>query len=356
MNTGAGKMLVGLLVLQSSLNEGVGPAVYIAADNYLVGQVLREAKDLGIKVTEDANDAAFLANEAILVTNVHKLFNGRSAFGVGETRIPLGAVVIDDTHACLAVIASQFRIELKANHPAYQELLALFNDDLKAQSALGLIEIKGEDPYAIMVVPFWAWQDKREQVLTILHNHRADKALEFGWPLLKEVVPHCQCAFGGRRLEIAARCLPIDRIPSFSKAKRRIYMTATLADDGVLITQLGADPKSVAEPIRPKGPGEIGDRIIIAPHEVNDEITDDDVKALAVEVGKTRNVTVIVPSEKRAGYWKDVADQILMSGNIAAGIEKIKAASLVGITVLVNRYDGVDLPDDACPAHHRRSA
>src|SRR6185312_8066533 len=48
MNTGAGKTLVGLLILQSSLNEGVGPAVYVTPDNYLLSQVIAEATDLGI--------------------------------------------------------------------------------------------------------------------------------------------------------------------------------------------------------------------------------------------------------------------------------------------------------------------
>src|SRR6266404_5936661 len=42
MNTGSGKTLVGLVLLQSSLNEGVLPAVYVSADNYLVEQVLTE--------------------------------------------------------------------------------------------------------------------------------------------------------------------------------------------------------------------------------------------------------------------------------------------------------------------------
>jgi type III restriction/modification enzyme restriction subunit len=307
MNTGSGKMLVGLLALQSSLNEGVGPAVYVAADNYLVRQVLREAADLGVKATDDTTNGAFLANEAILVVNIHKLVNGKSAFGVGESRIPVGAIVIDDAHACLAVVAEQFTIELPASHSAYGELLGLFDDDLRLQSELGLIEIKGEDPNALMVVPFWAWYGKREQVLSILHKYRKNEELAFSWPLLKEAIPYCQCVFEGRKLEIAARCLPIDRILSFARAKRRIYMTATLADDGILVTRLQAEPNSIADPIRPKGAGEIGDRMIIAPHELNDAITDDDVKALVVDVAKTRNVTVIVPSEKRADYWSDVA-------------------------------------------------
>jgi replicative superfamily II helicase len=53
MNTGSGKTLVGLLLLQSSLNEGCGPAAYICPDSYLVEQVTAEAKELGITTTSD---------------------------------------------------------------------------------------------------------------------------------------------------------------------------------------------------------------------------------------------------------------------------------------------------------------
>ncbi|WP_409558842.1 helicase C-terminal domain-containing protein [Agrobacterium sp.] len=348
MNTGSGKMLIGLLALQSSLNEQVGPALYVAPDNYLAGQVLQEAEDLGIKATDDINSAAYLSGDAILVVNVHKLFNGKSLFGVGETRITIGTVVIDDAHACLSVIADQFMMRLPTAHPAYHALFALFEEDLRLQSELGLIEVKGEDPNALILTPFWSWYDKREQVISILHKHRNTEALTFSWPLLKNVIPFCQCVFGGSGLEISPRCLPVDAIASFSNAKRRIYMTATLADDGVLVTQLQADVAAISDPIKPKGAGEIGDRMIIAPQEVNPDITDSDVKSIAVEVAKTRNVVVIVPSERRSHFWKDVASQVLMSSNISAGVDRLKSGEHVGITVLVNRYDGVDLPEEAC--------
>ncbi|MFM0330077.1 helicase C-terminal domain-containing protein [Paraburkholderia strydomiana] len=153
--------------------------------------------------------------------------------------------------------------------------------------------------------------------------------------------------FSGRRLEIAPRCLPIEQIPSFARAKRKIYMTATLADDGILISHLGADPGAVADPLRPKGAGEIGDRMIIAPQEVNPEIFDKDVKTFAADIAKQHNVVVLVPSRKRAEFWDDVSDQTLDKDTIAAGVAKLRAAH-VGLTVLINRYDGVDLPDDAC--------
>src|SRR5438876_971776 len=37
MNTGSGKTVVGLLILKSCLNDGVFPAVYVAANPHLVG-------------------------------------------------------------------------------------------------------------------------------------------------------------------------------------------------------------------------------------------------------------------------------------------------------------------------------
>src|SRR4051812_44817729 len=39
MNTGSGKTTVGLLLLKSSLNEGIHPAAYFAPDTYLCSQV-----------------------------------------------------------------------------------------------------------------------------------------------------------------------------------------------------------------------------------------------------------------------------------------------------------------------------
>ncbi len=349
MNTGSGKMLVGLLALRSSLNEKIGPGVYITPDNYLVRQVVQEARDLGIAVTEDVNHAGFLSGEAILVANIDKLVNGKSVFGVGVTgtKIAIGTVVIDDAHACLDAVADQFSIDLTMKHPAYTPLLDLFSEDLMAYSHVGWVELSRGDPQSLMQVPFWAWQAKCDRVIEILDAHRDSEGLRFSWPLLKEVIGLCTCVFGGTGFQAKPRCLPIDQIPAFARAKRRIYMTATLADDGILISHLGADAAAVADPIRVKGPGEIGDRMIIAPQEVNPNATDEEVRDLAVQVATSLNVVVLVPSFSRAAFWEGVANQTLARETIAAGVAELKKKH-VGLTVLVNRYDGVDLPDDAC--------
>lgn len=50
MGTGSGKTAVGLLMLKSYMAETQRPGVYLCPDYQLVGQVVSEAKKLGLKV------------------------------------------------------------------------------------------------------------------------------------------------------------------------------------------------------------------------------------------------------------------------------------------------------------------
>jgi replicative superfamily II helicase len=122
MNTGSGKTVVGLLILKSYLNESKGPAVYIVPDNYLVEQVINEANDLGIPVTKEPRSNEFIKGKEILVTNMHRIINGRSVFGVEEVKQNIGCMIIDDAHACIKVAESQFSISL----PRDSELIIIY--------------------------------------------------------------------------------------------------------------------------------------------------------------------------------------------------------------------------------------
>jgi replicative superfamily II helicase len=72
MNTGAGKTVVGLLILKCCLNEQKGQAAYFTPDKYLAEQVVDEAKGLGVAVTTVV-DSAYLQGKAILVDNIRGL-------------------------------------------------------------------------------------------------------------------------------------------------------------------------------------------------------------------------------------------------------------------------------------------
>lgn len=349
MNTGSGKTVVGLLVLKAMLNSAVRPAVYVAPDPYLVGQVIEEASALGIETASDPRDARFLQGEAILVISVFRLINGKSVFGVGAdgAKIPIGCLIVDDAHACMLSAEEQFAIVLESTEPAYNELLELFHEDLRAQSPTLLLDVVAEDPVKSIGVPFWAWENRAQQATAILHKHRKTESMEFHWPLLENVLPTCQCVFGAGKVEITPHCLPIDAIPSFASASRRVFMTATLADDSVLVTDFNILPSAAESPITPTRADDVGDRLILVPQELNPEIDDVAVRAFAAELAESYNVVVIVPSHAQAALWKPLAQQILPAAKLSEGIAKLKAGH-VGLTVIINKYDGIDLPDDAC--------
>jgi hypothetical protein len=347
MNTGGGKTVVGLLILKSCLNEAKGPAVYIAPTPYLASQVVQEAKALGLAVDEEPRSAAVTRGKAILVTSIYVLLNGKSKFGVGEKQIPIGSLVLDDAHACLATAEEQFTLDLVATHSAYAKLFALFRSDLEGQSSSGVLDVEQQEPYRQMLVPFWAWLDKGKQVEAILHEVRDDDKVKFVWPLLRDHLKQCRCVFGAGHVEISPRCLPVDVIPSFARAARRIFMSATFADDSVLVTHFDANPDDIGVAIAPGSASDIGDRMILVPQELDPSITDDEIKALVVAKSKSHNVVVIVPSKHRAKFWEDVAALTLTADGLEEGVAKLQRGH-VGLTVLVNKYDGIDLPHDAC--------
>lgn len=179
------------------------------------------------------------------MVNVWKLFNGRSVFR--DTRaprapVPIGSVVIDDAHAALGTARSSLSITLKSSDALFEQLLTLFRDDLKAQAPNALLDVEERSYGALARVPFWSWRAKLDDARRILHRARDTEALTFSWPAVKDVLEFCRVVFTGQDLTITPLCSPIRQISHFVTARHRIYLTATLADDSVLVTDFGADP------------------------------------------------------------------------------------------------------------------
>ena len=361
MNTGGGKTVVGLIILKSCLNEGKGPAVYVAPDPYLAKQVNQEAGSLGIETTEDKSSLRFQSGKAILVTTIRTIVNGQSGFGVGQEgiQIQIGSLIIDDAHACLETTESQFTLVFEGK--AHERFLELFNEDLIGQSETLAAEIVDERRGRYMQVPYWAWIDRQSAVVKLITDiGRAPKkgekddfgtknreAVLFNFPLIQEALRLCRCVIGEGRVEISPRILPISVIPALANAERRMVMSATLSDDSVLVSHFDWDAKSLSNPITPQTANDIGDRMILIPQELNPTFTDENLKGLFSDFAKTRNVVVIVPSNFRAQFWTDKAALTLKAENLEAGVKRLKEGH-VGLAVLVNKYDGIDLPKKAC--------
>lgn len=366
LHTGQGKTLIGLLMLQSLINEGKGPAIYICPNNYLVDQTVDHAKMFGIETVQFPKGSTqpplqFLNSEAILIANCKKLFNGKSVFGVtgsGKEPISLGSIVMDDAHKCLDIIRESFSIRVnreisdREKNPIYGELISLFEESLKRQASGTFTEIySGID--RLMEVPFWTWYDRKKEVLEILFKYKETDELKFVWDLLKNKMEYCTCIFSGKGLEIAPRLLPLEMISSFSEAQRRVFLSATLTDDAFLIRDLGIEPESVTNPLTYSSVKYSGERLILIPTLVDPELKRDEIiswlSQFADENGSF-GVVSIVPSFHHARDWKKskVTDVKNLYESIDEVKTKVKLNDAKQILVLVNEYDGVDLPDSAC--------
>lgn len=351
LNTGSGKTVVGLLILKSCLEEKKGPAVFITPDIFLTKQVIQEAKNLGINVTTDEDNYDFISGKSILVTNIYKIVNGLSKFGVGKKKIDIGSFIIDDAHASISTVEKQFTLSInRDNIDIYREIFSLFANSLKSQNDAFFIDINtNEAGDKSIEVPFWEWQKNSTKILEILNKYKnsEDNNIKFHYSLIAENIKYCNCYISNKMIEIIPHKIPLNIIPSLSNAKRKIYMTATLSDNSILISHFNVDINSISKPIVPELAGNIGERLILTPQEINPNLNREELEQYIYEKSKEINVVVIVPSNRQAHLWEKYTKNIASSDNIEEIVEKLRTQHL-GLVILVNKYDGIDLPNDAC--------
>ena len=351
LQTGEGKTLIGMLMLQSRLNEKNGPAVYLCANNFLVKQTIEQAAQFGIKnLVTDPASSEFLDGRAILINNVNKLFNGKSQFGLGAGSVPVGSLLMDDSHACSDAIRDACSIKLPRSHKAYQQLLDLFSSDLQLQGAGSFAEIEGGKYGALLPIPYWVWRDRKGEVTKVLAKYSDDSDLMFVWPLLKDALADCLCIVSGSALEIAPYIPPLHLFGSYAKAEFRTFMSATITNDSFLVRGLGLSPAVIKAPLTYSAEKWSGEKMVLIPSLIDPSLTREKIVAeLAVPIQKRKfGVVSLVPSFSKATDWKNKGARVVDKSSIDVGVGALKQGKFEETVVIVNKYDGIDLPDETC--------
>lgn len=360
LHTGEGKTLIGLLILMTKLNKGEGPCVYVCPNIYLADQVCKEASKFGIPICTIGENKQlpieFTSGKRILVTHVQKIFNGKTIFKIGNLSEKIGAVVLDDAHACLDAIRDAFIISIKrnSNKGLYEKILELFEDDLMEQGEGSLWDIKNNENYeSVMMIPYWAWVDKKSQMLEILASNEDKSEITFVWPLIKDNLQSCQAFINGKEIQISPVVTPINKFGSFVNAKNRILMSATTQDDSFFVKTLGISVDAIKNPITNETLKWSGEKMILIPSLINPEFTRD---AVIEHFGKLKykfGVVALTPTKRKQDDYGECDCILVDRSNIYDEIYNLRQG-IYGtdgkgkIRVLTNRYDGIDLPDNAC--------
>lgn len=243
--------------------------------------LLAVAKEEGVDIIDNNNDLpdGFLNSQKILITHVQKVFHRKSIFGIGGKFTKVNTIILDDSHSCIDFLNDSFKIRVTNKHNLYQRLFQLFEDDLREQGEGSFYEIKNGESTTFLLVPYWSWQDKKSEVVQVIHEYANDREVKFTWDLIKDNIDNCQCFFSGKELEISTFLSPVNQF-------------------GTFITKF-SKPNSI-----PKA-----------------------------------GVVAITSSFNKAKVYQAQGSIVAKSDNIFEEVSKLKAGEYINTVVIVNRYD-----------------
>ena len=289
-----------------------------------------------------------------MVATYQALFNGRSKFGVaGAPGSPVGlqGVILDDAHTAFSSMRDIFSLDIqKENHQGlYEELTTTFRSDFSQQGRQGTYDdiVSGRDA-SILEIPYIGWSNRSDEIRQQI-SEIAGENFPFVWPLIRNSFEKCHALVSKDQFVITPYYPIMELFPSFTGCPRRIYMSATVADDSSIIRTFDADPKSLSNPISPSSLAGVGERMIIIP-----ELTRLDkpriprlAKSLVTNVSERAGSVILTSSRSNAEQWSDVA-KVSQGGDVAIAVQDLVEGSKKGSYAFPNRYDGIDLPGDSC--------
>jgi replicative superfamily II helicase len=352
LHTGQGKTLVGLLMLQSRLNAGKGPVVYLCPDHFLIAQTCEQAKQFGIRTCTADGDLPeeFLNSSCILVTSVDKLFTGMTKFGLNKASIEIDTVLMDDAHACADRIRKACRIRIPNNEPVYTSLRTLFATELEQQGVGTYADIENGKRDALLPVPYWAWMERESEVASILSSQSDRKSVKFAWPLVRDMLAHCQCVISGAAVEIEPYLPPLDTFGSYSRATHRIFMSATVTDDAFLVKGLRLSPDTITAPLTFDRETWSGEKMVVIPALIHEDLDRNYIISILGKPNarRRRGIVALVPSFARSREWEEKGALVAKNDTIEEAVNALRRGEREKTLVLANRYDGIDLPDETC--------
>lgn len=351
--TGTGKTLPALLIAEWVRRKNKGPVLYATPTKQLAEQVYATAIEEGIPAVlligpsqnwNTIDEASVEKIEAIGITTYSAIFNSNPK--VPEAQL----IIFDDAQAGEQFVGNKYSITIsrRDEEESYKKVLdALtpFITELLKQRLEGEPD-PGVRSQVRMILPaaIPSAMTNLDAVLAQLPNQH-----QYEFAMIRSGLQSCCVYIAYDGIQIRPMIPPTFENKIFKNAGQRIYLSATLGAGGELERAFGCED-IIRMPLPEKTLPRSGRRLFVFPDLVRGvdpicftrrilELTD---KALILSQDTIEGTEVM--AKQLAGKGVPVLGRTDLE---RTGL-KTFAKSRTGILSLTNRYDGLDLPGDAC--------
>ena len=354
--TGTGKTLVGLLIAEYRRRAFKERIVFLCPTKQLCCQVNEQARRYGIKTAlligsqNEYNQALFYQyqqGKAIAITTYSGVFNTNPRIDDPEV------IICDDAHAADNYVADLWTLSINRSihKDLYTSIHRLLHSVIPPQMNYH-IETGGSssfDEYSVdLVSTIYGYKylvDIRQLLGEFAPQH---KDLKYSWNILCSHLEACSVYISPKTIEIRPIIPPTQSHQPFSQAKQRIYMSATLGEDGDIERVFGVK-KIERSPIPEEWhKRSTGRRLILFPGQSSNL---NPVDTATEMLKKVRRALILVPDNKTLQQWeKNLPESYttIKSENIEQNLDKFTKCAEPSVLLLATRYDGIDLPGDDC--------
>jgi hypothetical protein len=357
--TGSGKTLVGLLIAEWRRRVNNERVVYLCPTRQLAQQVNQLSEKYGIKTSlligkqKNYSPQAFSSyqmNNSIAITTYSGIFNINPRIDDAHT------IVLDDAHAGEIYLSQMWSVEISRskNKDLYMSITALLKDFIPDALFEDIHSDDHMDPSRSTLVDYIPAKAIREnglQLRSLLDSTlNVDESAYHSWNQIKDHLPSCNIFISANSILIKPLMPPTMTHKPFSSAKQRVYMSATLGRSGDLERITGV--KSITRIPMPMGWDKQGSgrRLFLFPeielassdmtYVVDSALKSFDRSLVLVPSKKDSDASYLIESVENAGV------KILEANDIEENINAFTSTN--NACLLLSRYEGLDLADDAC--------
>lgn len=357
--TGSGKTLVGLLIAEWRRQSHSNRVAYLCPTRQLARQVESQALEYGIQANalvgkqsdyDPQKFSDYQSGHIIAVTTYSGIFNVNPRINDAQT------LILDDAHAGENFMISMWSVEiLRSDIPdTYHALVNLLRNELGSGFYSDISDCTNWDPTKASLIEVVAGtpilRHKKAIVDLLDENLKEETSPWYAWKVVRDHISACNFFISWDSILIRPYIPPTQTHAPFEQATQRVYMSATLGAGGELERITGV--KSIKRLPLPAGWHSRGSgrRLFLIPEIVMSN--ENMIKLVEDTVQESERSLILVSSRHdsegtsliKAIEGLDI--DILYAPDIEDSIDRFLTRK--NIVLLLSRYDGLDLPDDAC--------